>query len=240
VSLPKAHHLYEEIDRLTLEQIRYAKAGVEEGVWQLFAEDGEMKMYKREVEIDGLVCDPLKAVHSVKHVTAREYLHYFFEPEFKMDWDTTLEEVKVLERLSPDTAFLHQTHKRVWPASQRESLFWSHFRRVQNMADPNASDLYVVCNHDTQHKEAVVNSKNVRVGMTVAMVCQTVVDPPKPGVAITRDDIMCKIIYVAQVNPGGWAPSSILRTVYKREYPRFLKRFTAYVLSKVEGTPIKF
>jgi len=47
----------------------YAKAGVEDGFWQLFAEDGQMKMYKREVEIDGLVCDPLKAVHSVK-VTA--------------------------------------------------------------------------------------------------------------------------------------------------------------------------
>lgn len=49
-----------------MEQVRYAKAGVEEGFWQLFAEDGEMKMFKREVEIDGLVCDPLKAVHSVK------------------------------------------------------------------------------------------------------------------------------------------------------------------------------
>lgn len=51
---------------MTIEQVKYAKAGVEEGVWQLFAEDGEMKMFKREVEIDGLVCDPLKAVHSVK------------------------------------------------------------------------------------------------------------------------------------------------------------------------------
>lgn len=37
-----------------------------EGGWQLFAEDGLMKMYKREVEVDGLVCDPLKAVHVVK------------------------------------------------------------------------------------------------------------------------------------------------------------------------------
>lgn len=51
----------------TREQYRYALMGLGgEGGWQLFAEDGLMKMYKREVEVDGLVCDPLKAVHVVK------------------------------------------------------------------------------------------------------------------------------------------------------------------------------
>lgn len=40
--------------------------GVGEGGWQLFAEDGEMRMYRREVEEGGIVCDPLKAVHTVK------------------------------------------------------------------------------------------------------------------------------------------------------------------------------
>ena len=39
---------------------------VGEGVWELFAEDGEMRMYKREEEVDGLVVDPLKALHSVR------------------------------------------------------------------------------------------------------------------------------------------------------------------------------
>ncbi len=35
-------------------------------MWELFAEDGEMKMYKMEMELDGNIVDPLKAVHSVK------------------------------------------------------------------------------------------------------------------------------------------------------------------------------
>ena len=39
---------------------------VGEGVWELFAEDGQMKMYKREEEVDGLVMDPLKALHQVR------------------------------------------------------------------------------------------------------------------------------------------------------------------------------
>ncbi len=49
-------------------------------MWELFAEEGEMKMYKREEEVDGLVVDPLKAIHQVSGVTARELCHYFFIP----------------------------------------------------------------------------------------------------------------------------------------------------------------
>ena len=40
------------------------------------------------------------------------------------------------------------------------------------------------------------------------------------------------------VNPGGWAPASVLRAVYKREYPRFLKRFTQYVIDKTSSKEI--
>lgn len=42
------------------------------------------------------------------------------------------------------------------------------------------------------------------------------------------------------VNPGGWAPASVLRAVYKREYPKFLKRFTQYVKDQTEKKSIMF
>lgn len=45
---------------------------------------------------------------------------------------------------------------------------------------------------------------------------------------------------VSAVNPGGWAPASVLRAVAKREYPKFLKRFTSYVQEKTAGKPILF
>lgn len=56
--------------------------------WQLFAEDGEMKMYRREEEVDGMVVDPLKAVHVVKGITGREVCHYFFNPKYRYDWES--------------------------------------------------------------------------------------------------------------------------------------------------------
>jgi len=33
--------------------------------WELFVEDGNLKMYKLENEIDGIVIDPLKALHCI-------------------------------------------------------------------------------------------------------------------------------------------------------------------------------
>jgi len=46
--------------------LRYALSGTEGGMWELFVKDGEMRMYKLEREVNGVVVDPLKAVHSVK------------------------------------------------------------------------------------------------------------------------------------------------------------------------------
>ncbi|VDK60387.1 unnamed protein product [Cylicostephanus goldi] len=61
------------------------------------------------------------------------------------------------------------------------------------------------------------------------MICQTVIKNGKNPGQLSRDDVMCKIIYVSQVHPGGWVPTAALRHVYKREYPKFLRNFTEYV-----------
>ena len=41
------------------------------------------------------------------------------------------------------------------------------------------------------------SNKYVRVTMNVAMVCQTIIEPPVEG-EITRDNIKCKISYTAE------------------------------------------
>lgn len=38
--------------------------------WQVIAEEGDLKVYKRELEVNGVVIDPLKASYVVK-VTAQ-------------------------------------------------------------------------------------------------------------------------------------------------------------------------
>ncbi|KAL7301721.1 hypothetical protein TKK_0005718 [Trichogramma kaykai] len=235
------HRLWPEIDRITQEQLHYARLGVGAGGWQLFAEDGDMRMYRREEEADGLVVDPLKACHVVKGVTGQEVCKIFFSPEYRAGWEATLEDMTVIEHISKDTLVFLQTHKRIWPASQRDALFWSHMRQVPDDQDSDAQDLWIVCNHSTEHEEYPPNtSKCVRVYLTVCLVCQTFIDPPRENEEIKREDITCKITYCSVVNPGGWAPASVLRAVYKREYPKFLKRFTNFCIDQCKDKPIEF
>uniref|UniRef100_A0A4W5L689 START domain-containing protein n=1 Tax=Hucho hucho TaxID=62062 RepID=A0A4W5L689_9TELE len=56
--------------------------------WQLVVEEGEMKVYRREVEENGIVLDPLKATHSVKGVTGHEVCHYFWDTDVRNDWES--------------------------------------------------------------------------------------------------------------------------------------------------------
>ncbi|XP_077298873.1 ceramide transfer protein isoform X2 [Arctopsyche grandis] len=238
------HTLWPDIDRVSMEQLQHALEGVgTEGSsgWQIFAEEGDMRMYRREEEVDGMVMDPLKAVHKVRGVTGHEVCHFFFRPEYRHDWETTLEQMTVVENISDEAMVFLQTHKRIWPANQRDALFWSHMRHVPDSEDKDAHDLWLVCNHSMTLNDYPENmGKCVRVKLTVCLVCQTRVDPPKNGANITRDDITTKITYCSVVNPGGWAPASVLRAVYKREYPKFLKRFTQYVIDQCQDKPIMF
>ncbi|XP_037933868.1 ceramide transfer protein [Teleopsis dalmanni] len=243
-ALAKCHTLWPEIDRVCKEQLHYAREGVGQGGngWQIFADEGEIKMYKREEEVNGMVMDPLKAYHSVKGVTAREMCHYFFMPEFRNDWETTLEDCTILEKISPDTLVFLQTHKRIWPASQRDALFWSHMRKIQDGLDEGATDTWIVCNNSTNYsKQESKNGKCVRIFLTVILACQTYLPPSKTKTdELKRDELTCKITYCSVVNPGGWAPATALRAVYKREYPKFLKRFTGYVIDQCKEKPIMF
>ncbi|XP_056288168.1 ceramide transfer protein-like isoform X2 [Pseudoliparis swirei] len=234
------HRFSSEVEEMVQSHMTYSLQDVGgDANWQLVVEEGEMKVYRREVEENGIVLDPLKATHSVKGVTGHEVCHYFWDTTYRNDWETTIENFNVVETLSDNAAIVFQTHKRVWPASQRDVLYLSAMRKIlaNNENDP---DTWLVCNFSVDHDDAQPSSRCVRAKINIGMICQTLVSPPEGDQEISRDNIMCKITYVANVNPGGWAPASVLRAVAKREYPKFLKRFTSYVQEKTAGKPILF
>ena len=47
-----------------------------EDTWQVIAEEGDLKVYKRELEVDGVVIDPLKASYVVK--VRDRFMYYLF------------------------------------------------------------------------------------------------------------------------------------------------------------------
>ncbi|KAK3097494.1 hypothetical protein FSP39_010154 [Pinctada imbricata] len=239
IALLPTHPKYKEVNDLVNTHLQRMDEKTEGGqdTWQCIAEEGDLKVYKRELEVDGVVIDPLKACHIVKGITGHEVCHYFWDIDVRLDWDATLESSVATDWFSEDTFISHNVIKRVWPASQRDALFWSHIRHVQG-SNEDSPDRWIVVNFSTDDPN-IPSNKYVRVIMNVAMICETIIEPPDDG-NITRDNIKCKISYTAEVNPGGWAPASVLRAVYKREYPRFLKRFTSYVHDSVKDKPIMF
>ncbi|XP_074547041.1 ceramide transfer protein-like isoform X1 [Halichoeres trimaculatus] len=235
-----SHRFSTKVEEMVQNHMTYSLQDVGgDANWQLVVEEGEMKVYRREVEENGIVLDPLKATHSVKGVTGHEVCHYFWDTTYRNDWETTIENFNVVESLSDSAVVVYQTHKRVWPASQRDVLYLSAMRKIvaNNENDP---DTWLVCNFSVDHDDAQPSSRCVRAKINIGMICQTLVSPPEGDKEISRDNITCKITYVANVNPGGWAPASVLRAVAKREYPKFLKRFTSYVQEKTAGKAILF
>ncbi|XP_072289918.1 ceramide transfer protein-like isoform X2 [Eucyclogobius newberryi] len=234
------HRLSAKVEEMVQNHMTYSLQDVGgDANWQLVIEEGEMKVYRREVEENGIVLDPLKATHAVKGVTGHELCHYFWDTAVRMDWETTIENFNVVETLSDNAIIVYQTHKRVWPASQRDVLYLSAIRKIL-ATNENDPDTWLVCNFSVDHDNALPTNRCVRAKINVAMICQTLVSPPEGDKEISRDNLLCKITYVANVNPGGWAPASVLRAVAKREYPKFLKRFTSYVQEKTAGNPILF
>jgi hypothetical protein len=70
----------------------------------------------------------------------------------------TVEQMTVIETIADDTLVFLQVHKRIWPASQRDSLFWSHMRQVPDHNDPDGQDIWIVCNHSTDNPDFPVSS----------------------------------------------------------------------------------
>lgn len=70
-----------------------------------------------------------------------------FEPCSFLD---TLVKMNKIKTLGPNTAILHQIHRRIWPSAQRESLFWSQKLDVSEHRDSDAIDAHMVVNHDTE------------------------------------------------------------------------------------------
>ncbi|XP_062874055.1 ceramide transfer protein isoform X2 [Trichomycterus rosablanca] len=234
------HRLSAQVDEMVNSHMTHSLQDVGgDANWQLVTEDGELKVYRREVEENGVVLDPLKATHTVKGVTGHEICHYFWDIAYRNDWETTVENFNVVETLSDTALIIYQTHKRVWPASQRDIVYLSAIRKVLS-TNENEPDTWLVCNFSVDHDRNPPSSRCIRAKINVAMICQTLVSPPEGDKEISRDNIICKITYVANVNPGGWAPASVLRAVAKREYPKFLKRFTSYVQDKTSDKEILF
>ena len=72
----------------------------------------------------------------------------------------TIEKLNTLEVLSDDSMIFHHLHKRVWPSTQRETVFLSHHCTLEG--EPRPSNMigrsHLVCNFSLDHPSTPVSS----------------------------------------------------------------------------------
>ena len=96
--------------------------------------------------------------HPTQGISAREVIDFFFDKETRLEWEGTLESVDVVETLAEDSIIFHQLHKRVWPSTQRETLYCSHLCQLTNAPRPDnmVGHTWMVCNFSVEHDKVPV------------------------------------------------------------------------------------
>ncbi|PAA64549.1 hypothetical protein BOX15_Mlig023252g1, partial [Macrostomum lignano] len=197
---------------------------------ELLESDGLLRVYRHRLAQSDAALDPVLATYTVTGVTAREVAEMFWNLQYRLDWEPTLDSAPiVLDTLASDTLLLHQIYKRLWPTAQRDSVFWSHIRHAEQRT--------MVVNCSTEVGAPPLASGRQRMQLNVSLICET--ELPEGGRLPTeRSQLRCRMQYSARVHPGGWAPKAIIRQVSRREYPRFLRRFAAFCVERVKHQPV--
>ena len=102
---------------------------------------------------------PLPLSPPSQGISANEVINFFFDKETRLEWEGTLESVDIVEALTEDTIIFHQLHKRVWPSTQRETLFCSHLCTLPNAPRPEnmVGHTWMVCNFSIDHDDVPVS-----------------------------------------------------------------------------------
>uniref|UniRef100_A0A1I8GA77 START domain-containing protein n=1 Tax=Macrostomum lignano TaxID=282301 RepID=A0A1I8GA77_9PLAT len=226
--LDPEHPLSQEI--ATVCQQHWDSWGASTEGMELLESDGPLEVYRSCLEQEGAAVDPILARHTVTGVSAREVAEMFWNLQYRLDWERTLDSAPiVLDTLASDTLLLQQIYKRLWPTAQRDSVFWSHIRHAEQRT--------MVVNCSTEVGAPPLASGRQRMQLNVSLICET--ELPEGGRLPTeRSQLRCRMQYSARVHPGGWAPMAVLRQVAKREYPRFMRRFSGYCVDRVKHMPL--
>uniref|UniRef100_S4RXN9 Ceramide transporter 1b n=1 Tax=Petromyzon marinus TaxID=7757 RepID=S4RXN9_PETMA len=205
--------------------------------WQLLVEEGDMKVTAASLAIAVLHRVPGGGGGVLGHRVCRAYVRWI---NGRKDLrETNVHRWQAMTEQASERTKRYILDRRQHEQGERPCLFLGLRLSSLSLSRQHIYAYYYLCNSCRHHAYPVTN-RYVRAKINVALICQTLVSPPDGNQNIQRDNLLCRITYVANVNPGGWAPASVLRAVAKREYPKFLKRFTQYVKERTANKPILF
>ena len=175
--------------------------------WIFFNQDEfGSKIYKNGEQI--LILKP------VKNLFAEELAYQFWntDKDFKMSWDESIEDVKLLKMIDSNTAILHVIFKSVLFVSKRDIVMYSHIKQINN-------DSWMVINHSLSGYDTLKDI--VRINLDVVMILKEKLRD-KTGTK-TRDNIYCDMFYYGVVNLKGWLPDNVVKHQCGKKWPQVLE-----------------
>lgn len=222
--------------RETIErEIKYVEDQMDQGdqSWEVINQDGDIKVSRLQVELsNGNVVESCRTEADFPGLTAREIADFFIDQKYRRDWETVLEKIQVIETPEDHTNVVYSKYKRVWPSAQRDLVNICHRRQLSDGG-------WVSITASVDHPDYPANANNlVRLDAKARILARTEFkdgyNPKKPS----RRKILSKIYYFAEINPGGWAPKSIVKAVSVKEFPKALRALRTVATEHFRKEPV--
>ncbi|KAI9217544.1 hypothetical protein BC828DRAFT_390904 [Blastocladiella britannica] len=212
------HPLLARVDGLVaklLDMTQMDDAAADADTWELIVDRGDaVKVWRSKVQMHqyrllGIMDAPL--------CTTFDFLN---DIEARPTWDEMTESTRIVQQLAPTTRIQHIKIKAIWPTSGRDLCLMSHWRQI-------SPTRLVACTTSVLHDDAPVTDGIIRMEAQCAgQICDRVM---VGGVEKTR------VLQVADGDPKGWVPASILTFVATKAMPNSFVKINTLV-SKLPPT----
>ena len=137
--------------------------------------------------------------------------------EKRCEWDDMVDESRVVETIDTQTRVIYLRMKPIWPTSARDLVLLSSMRIYEGEFDGEKRKLYLNVTRSIQHPNVPERSAEGIVRMTMGGAGQLLYAVKNPdGSAKPK---YSELIQVADVNPNGWIPASVVNFAATQAVP---------------------
>ena len=188
--------------------------------WSVNSDNGAgLVCFNAVSEVGGEMVEKIAVEYELSHFNAEELCRYFCDPRHRTVWEPQ-DASKLIEKIDSGTQITWALCKRVWPSAQRDMLNIVHVEALKDDTGA-ARDRWICVSTSVEDPRIPANENGiVRVDAQAYLIAETVYTPDFDPANPQRKHVKCKFNYCADINPGGWAPKSIVSIVAKVELPK--------------------
>lgn len=191
--------------------------------WVYYNEDKyNCKIYVNKDDKKKLACKKVVGLY------AKEIAYNFWciDENIKLEWDQSLQSMKIIEVLSPNCAILHLKMKRIWPSKARDCVLCTELLQTSD-------NEWMVNNISVDHPETNnIESEYIRIpDVNINMrVKEELIN--KNGDR-NRDNIISTITYKADIHLDSWVSNIVVQRMCYKTWSLVLEELCKTIKKKI-------